>query len=70
MISVILSALWQWFLGKFGMSDAQKLGRLEVQNTDLKAIAKAERDALDAQNQIAGLSDAAVNDELRSKWQK
>ena len=48
MLGFIFSALWQWLLGKFGMSDAQKLGRAEVTNSQLKAdlvVLKAEDEA-------------------------
>jgi hypothetical protein len=49
-IKVLLSALWQGFLALFGTSSEQKLGRAEVQNTDLKAentLLKAQEQALE-----------------------
>jgi hypothetical protein len=64
----LLSACWQGFLALFGVSDAQKLGRAEVQNTDLTAEVKAEKETIDVQNKVAGMSDAAVDKQLRSKW--
>jgi hypothetical protein len=36
-ISGAFSGLVQGFLGLFGMSDSQRFGRAQVQNTDLKA---------------------------------
>jgi len=39
-MSWLLSLLWQGFLGLFGVSDAQKLGRGEVENQNLKAALK------------------------------
>jgi hypothetical protein len=35
-IADIISGLWQGFLGVLGISDAQKLGRAEVTNQQLK----------------------------------
>ena len=54
------SGVVQGFLGLFGMSTAQKLGWAEVQNADLKAEVKAEQETIDAQNKVAGISNAAV----------
>lgn len=53
MLSILFSAAWQWLLGRFGMSDAQKLGRAEVtsatQGKIIQEVKKAdETDALDA----------------------
>jgi hypothetical protein len=39
-IGLLLSGLWQGFLSLFGISDAQKLGRLEVKNADQEAQLK------------------------------
>ena len=63
-----LSGLAQGFLALFGMSDAQKLGRAEVQNADLKAELKAEKDALDVRTKVDSMPAAAVDAELRSRW--
>jgi hypothetical protein len=49
-ISGAFSGLMQGLLGLFGMSTAQKLGRAQVQNTDLKAenqLLKAQEQALE-----------------------
>jgi hypothetical protein len=49
-ISGAFSGLIQGFLGLFGMSTAQKLGRAQVQNTDLKAenqLLKAQEQAIE-----------------------
>jgi hypothetical protein len=68
MIDVIISAIWQWILGRFGASTDEKLGRAEVESENLKAEVKAEKEALDVQNQIGGMPDAAVDDQLRRRW--
>lgn len=39
-MSWLVSLLWQGFLALFGMSDAQKLGRGEIENRDLKVALK------------------------------
>ncbi len=50
-ISWLCSFVWQWILGSFGMSDAQKLGRQEIQNADLKAtLAEVRAEDAAAQN--------------------
>ena len=67
-ITGAFSGLVQGFLSLFGMSDAQKLGRAEVQNSDLKAEVQTEKEALDAQRQVDGMSDADVAQRLRSEW--
>ena len=49
-ISGAFSGLVQGFLGFFGMSTAQKLGRAQVENTDIKAdnqLLKAQEKALE-----------------------
>lgn len=67
-IKGIFAGLAQGILSLFGMSDAQKLGRAEVQNDDLKTQLKTEKDALDVETKVAGMSDAAVDAELRDRW--
>jgi len=67
-IGWLFSGAWQWLLGKFGMSDAQKLGRTQVLNQDLTTELKTDKDALDVENKVAGMSDAAVDAELRDRW--
>ena len=64
----VFSGLAQGFLSLFGMSYAQKLGRAQIQNQDLKSELKTEKDALNVENTVADMSDAAVDSELRSKW--
>jgi len=64
MISFIFSAIWQFILGRFGMSDAQKLGRAQVENNEL-------RSDLDAKSEEArvmeapGRPESVVDNELR-----
>jgi hypothetical protein len=67
-ITGAFSGLVQGFLSLFGMSTEQKLGRVQVQNADLKAEVKAEKETIDVQNNVAGMPDATVDDELRSNW--
>ena len=67
-IGWLFSGAWQWFLGKLGMSTDQKLGRAQVKNQDLTAELKTEKDALDVETKVAGMSPDAVDAELRSKW--
>ena len=64
----ICSGLFQGFLSIFGMSDAQKLGRAQIQNQDLTTELKSEKDALDVENNVARMSPAAVDAELRQEW--
>jgi hypothetical protein len=58
MFEMLFSAVWQWFLGKFGMSDAQKLGRLEVQHDDDRAALKLTTAQLKAEEAKESLEDA------------
>ena len=44
------------------------MGRTEVENENLKADVKAEKETLYVKNQIGGMSDAAVDDPLRKRW--
>jgi hypothetical protein len=64
----LFSGAWQWLLGKLGISTDQKLGRAEIQNQDLTTELKTEKDALDVENKVAGMSPATVDAELRQKW--
>jgi hypothetical protein len=47
-----VSGLVQGVLGLFGMSTAQKLGRAEVQNIDLKAEVKELQDGSKIENRV------------------
>jgi hypothetical protein len=64
----LFSGAWQWLLSKVGMSTDQKLGRAEVTIQDREAELKTEKDALDVENKVAGMSPDAVDAELRAKW--
>jgi len=67
-LSIVLSGLWQGFLDLFGMSDAKRLERAEIKEAQLRAQLQAEKDALDVENKVAGMSADAVDAELRAKW--
>jgi hypothetical protein len=69
-ITGAFSGLVQGFLSLFGMSDAQKLGRAEVTNADLKAEVKTQKEAINAQSEVDGMSNAAIDDRLRTKWER
>ena len=56
-IGIVLSAVWQFILSKFGLSDAQKLGRIE---TEALAQAKLLKEAQDAHN--ISVATSASND--------
>jgi hypothetical protein len=63
-IGWLFSALWQGFLGCFGISDAQRLGRLEVKSADQEAQLKEKIN--EAQVFAAPpRPESAVDDELR-----
>jgi hypothetical protein len=51
-ITGAFSGLAQGFLSLFGMSDAQKLGRAQVQNADLKAEVKELQDGSKIENRV------------------
>lgn len=52
----------------FGMSDAQKLGRAQIQNKDLQAQVKGDQDAKKINDIVDSQPDGAANDWLhRSK---
>lgn len=60
-MSWLLSLIWQWFLGKFGMSDAQKLGRAEVRDAELIESAKDYRNELAIKSKPAGSDDQLID---------
>lgn len=63
-IGMLLSGLWQGILACFGMSDAQKLGRLEVKSADQQAQLK-EKTYEAKVFSAAPRAEHAVDDELR-----
>lgn len=44
MISAIISGILQWFLGLFGASDAERLGKTETENQYLRTDLKEKAD--------------------------
>ena len=48
----------------------EKVGQAEVTNADLKAELKTQEGALNAESKVDGMSDAAVDDRLRSKSER
>jgi hypothetical protein len=64
MFGFLFSAAWQWFLGLFGVSDSQKLGRAERDVTTLKANLKAKEEEARVMEAPAR-PESVVDDELR-----
>lgn len=68
MWAAILSILGWLFSLITGKSAAEKLGQQESLNSANKHLAEDEGKALDEQNKIVNMSDAAVDAELRDKF--
>jgi hypothetical protein len=62
-ISGMFSGLAQGFLAMFGMSDQEKLGRADVQNSDLKAEVKELQDGSKIENDVLSEPSGAAD-----KW--
>ncbi len=60
----LLSLVWQGFLGLFGMSDAQKLGRLEIRQKQTETNLKAKEEEARVMEAPAR-AELVVDNELR-----
>jgi hypothetical protein len=63
-ISWLCALIWQWLLGKFGMSDAQKLGRAEVTDADQAQTIKEVTDAKAIETKVFTQPDGAADNWL------
>jgi hypothetical protein len=68
-LGAILSGLIQGFLGLFGMSDAQKLGRAEMTQKQQAATLKEVKEANEIQDKNASASDSDVANRLQ-QWNR
>jgi hypothetical protein len=65
---IALLHAWLGIRADIQQKQAEHVGEVVQQNADLTAELKTEKDALDVENKVAGMSPAAVDAELRSKW--
>lgn len=69
-LASILSGLLQGFLGLFGMSDAQKLGRSQVTAEMQDKTIQEVRLGKEVQDSVDALHDGDAGRVLREKWHK
>jgi hypothetical protein len=66
----LLSAIWQWLLGKIGLSSDQKLGRAEELNKQQAQTIQDIRLANEIKAEVDAMADSDIVKQLRASYER